>query len=803
MAESGNPGWVGKAYQRKQDPRFLTGRGVYTDDIEIPGMLYGAILGSSHAHARIKHVDISAATKLPGVIAVLTGEQAARMSEPLPPVIALPGMRLNSCHAVAADKVRYMGEPVAAVAAIDRYIAEDALELIEVEYEPLPAITNVEQALAPGAPLLYEDWPSNVAMEFNFRAGDVDKALAQADYVIDESFPHHRYSGAPMEGRAVVADFDRVSGELTAYVSTQSPHQCRTLFSQILRIPEQKIRVIAPAIGGGFGNKIQVHFEVIPCMLSMLAGRPVKWMEGRSQHMLSCVHSRDYVCKLTVGFRKDGTILGMKANLTGDIGCDGTNRAAGVGALTVASVYMPGPYKISNYAVDTLGVVTNKAPYGAYRGYGKDVANFPVERMLEIAARKLGISSREIREKNFIQPEELPYEQCTGPLYDSGDYPKCLSRVLELIDYDGVRKEQERVRREGTYLGVGFAAMLEPSGGAVPNCIFNGYEAAVVRVTPEGGVTLLTGIQEIGQGIETTMAQIVADELTIDPDDVKVLCGDTAIVPYGLGSWSSRGAAYGGSSALEASRKVKDKILKIAAFLMKTRLDDVELKGGRVTRRDSAGQSLSIAEIARQVYLFPGPYVTLPEGLEPSLEATAYWTSPIVRWVPDDRGTLSIYTNHPCGALAAVVEVDIETGQIKVLRFAVSHDAGTIINPMILDGQVHGGVVQGIAGILSEELQYDQAGNLLNTNFQDYLVPLAPDLPDIEVTHLVSPSPFTPTGAKGMGEGGTIASPAAIVNAVEDALAPFGVTIRETPLTPERILNLIREAKARQAARPA
>ncbi|MGD0076009.1 MAG: xanthine dehydrogenase family protein molybdopterin-binding subunit [Candidatus Binataceae bacterium] len=800
MAESRNSGWVGKAYQRKQDPRFLTGRGVYTDDIEIPGMLYGAILGSSHAHARIKHVNVDAAAKLPGVIAVLTGKQAAQMSEPLPPVIALPGMRLNSCHAVAADKVRYMGEPVAAVAAIDRYIAEDALELIEVEYEPLPAITNVEQALAPGAPLLYEDWPSNVAMEFNFRAGDVDKALAQADYVIEESFPHHRYSGAPMEGRAVVADFDPVTGEMTAYVSTQSPHQCRTLFSQILRIPEQKIRVIAPAIGGGFGNKIQVHFEVIPCMLSMLAGRPVKWMESRSQHMLSCVHSRDYVCKLTVGFRKDGTILGMKANLTGDIGCDGTNRAAGVGALTVASVYMPGPYKISNYAVDTIGVVTNKAPYGAYRGYGKDVANFPVERMLEIAARKLRISSREIRDKNFIQPEELPYEQCSGPLYDSGDYPLCLSRVLELIDYDGVRKEQQRVRREGTYLGVGFAAMLEPSGGAVPNCIFNGYEAAVVRVTPEGGVTLLTGIQEIGQGIETTMAQIVADELTIDPDNVKVLCGDTAIVPYGLGSWSSRGAAYGGSSALEASRKVKDKILRIGAFLMKTRLDDVELKDGRVTRRDSSGQSLSIAAIARQVYLFPGPYVTLPEGLEPSLEATAYWTSPIVRWVPDDRGTLSIYTNHPCGALAAVVEVDIETGQIKVLRFAVSHDAGTIINPMILDGQVHGGVVQGIAGILSEELQYDQAGNLLNTNFQDYLVPIAPDLPDIEVTHLVSPSPFTPTGAKGMGEGGTIASPAAIVNAVENALAPFGVTIRETPLTPERILNLIREAKARQTA---
>jgi len=803
MADPQNPGWVGKAYLRKQDSRFLVGRGGYTDDIDIPGMIYGAILGSSHAHARIKHVDVAAAAKLPGVVAVLTGEPAAKISEPLPPVIALPGMRLNKSYAVAADKVRYVGEPVAAVAATDRYIAEDALELIEVEYEPLPAITNIEQALAPDAARLYEDWPSNVAMEFSFRAGDVDKGFADADYVIEESFPHHRYSGAPLEGRAVVADYDRLSGELTAYVSTQTAHQCRTLFSQILRIPEQKIRVIAAAVGGGFGNKIQVHFEVIPCMLSMIAGRPVKWMESRSQHLLSCVHSRDYVCKLKVGFRKDGTMLAIKANLVGNVGCDGTNRAAGIGALSVGSFYIPGPYKVANYAVDTIGVVTNKAPYGAYRGYGKDIANYPLERMLEIAARTLGISSRKIRERNFIQSDEFPYTQCTGPIYDSGDYAACLRRVLEVIDYDSVRKEQARARGNGKYIGVGFAAMLEPSGGAVPNCIFNGYEPAVVRVTPEGGVTLLTGIQEIGQGIETTMAQIVADELSVDPDDVKVIFGDTATVPYGLGSWSSRGAAYGGSSALEATRKVKDKLLKIGGFLMKNRLEDVELKGGRVRRRDNTGQSLSIADIARQVYLFPGPYVTLPEGLEPSLEATAYWTSPIVRWIPDEHGTLSIYNNHPCGAFAAVVEVDIDTGHIKLLRFAVSHDAGTIINPMIVDGQVHGGVVQGIAGILSEELKYDQNGNLLNTNFQNYLVPIAPDLPDIEVAHLVSPSPFTPTGAKGMGEGGSIASPAAVVNAVEDALGPFGVTILETPLTPERILNLIREAKASAGSRPA
>ncbi len=803
MAEQSTAGWVGTNYRRKQDPRFLTGRGRYTDDIDLPGMLYGAILRSPHAHARIKSVNVEAAEKLPGVIAVLTGERAAQMCEPLPAVIALPGMRLNKSHAIAADKVRWVGEAVAAVAAQSRYIAEDALELIEVEYESLPAIVTIEQALAPDAAHLYEEWGTNVAMEHAFRTGDVDQALHEADLVVDESVAHHRYTGAPLEGRAVLADYDRITGELTAYISTQAPHQCRTLLAQILRIPEQKIRVIAPAIGGGFGNKLQVYDEVTPCLLSMATGRPVKWAESRSENLLAGVHSRDYVCGLKIGFRKDGTILGVKAKLVGNVGCDGTNRAAGIGALAVAAAYIPGPYKITNYAVEVTGVVSNKAPYGAYRGYGKDVANFPMERVLDIAARKLGISPREIRERNFIQPDEFPYQQCAGPVYDSGDSPACLRRALQMIDYDRVREEQARLRAAGRYIGVGFAAMLEPSGGAVPNCIFNGYEAATVRVTPQGGVTLLTGIQDIGQGVETTLAQIVADELSISPEDIKVIFGDTAMVPYGLGSWSSRGAAYGASCALMATRKVKDKILKIGGYLLKTRAEELELKGGKVASRDNPSRALSIAEIAKQLYLFPGPYLTLPEGLEPNLEATAYWTSPVVRWAPDEQGRLSIYTTHPSATFAALVEVDVATGHVKLLRFVIAHDAGTLINPMVVDGQIHGGVVQGISGALWEELKYDEAGNLLNPTFQDYLVPVAADLPDIEVAHLVSPSPFTPVGAKGMGEGGAIGSPAAVVNAVEDALAPFGVTIRGMPLTPERVLSLIREAASAPGARAA
>lgn len=795
MAQERTTKWIGKTYQRKQDPRFLTGRGRYTDDVELPGMLYAAILRSPYAHARIKGLNTDAAAKLPGVVTVLSGAQAAKLSHPLPPTINLAGMKLNTSYAVAVDKVRYVGEPVAAVAAVDRYVAEDALELIEVEYEPLPVVTTTAQALAKDAPLLYEEWGNNIELEWHFDTGDVEKAFSEAGYVFEDQFSHHRYTGTPLEGRAALADYSALSGELTVYMSTQIPHQARTLLSQVLGVPEQKIRVIAPAVGGGFGNKIQIDAEMIPCLLSMVAGRPVKWTETRSENLLSCVHSRDYLCHLKVGVQKDGRILGIKAKLIGNVGCDGTNRAAGIGALLVAAFYLPGPYKITNYAIDVLGVVTNKAPYGAYRGYGKDMANYPIERMLNLIARRLGLSPREVREKNFIPPEEFPYTQCTGPLYDSGNYPECLRKLMEMIGYENLLREQAQLRQEGRYMGIGFSFMLEPSGGAVPNCIFNGYETATVRMTPEGGITLLTGIQDIGQGVETTFAQVVADELQVNPEDVKVIFGDTESVPYGLGSWSSRGAAYGASSALAATRRVKEKALKVAAHLLKVQVKDLNLEDGRIFNRGDPEKSLSLREIARQVYLWPGPYLTVPEGEEPTLEATVCWTSPIVRWVPDASGTLSIYTTHPNGAFAAVVEVDVETGRIDLRRFAVVHDAGVLINPMIVNGQIHGGVAQGIGGVLLEELKYDDNGQLLTTTFQDYLIPTAPDLPDIEVDHIVSASPFTATGAKGMGEGGAVGSPAAVVNAVEDALAPFGVVIRDTPLTPERILRLIREAR--------
>ena len=787
-------GWVGQSVPRKQDTRLLTGHGHYVDDIQMPGMLYCAVLRSPHAHARIRSIDTSRAKAIPGVVEVLTGREAAEFSRPIAPTINI-AMRLNESYALVVDKVRYQGEPVAAVAATDRYIAEDALEAIDVDYEVLPAVTTMDAALAPDAPLIYEDWDNNIELAWEMKVGDLDAALAEADVVVEERLHHHRYTGTPIEGRGVVAAYDPISGEMTVNISTQAPHQSRTLLAETLGIPEQKIRVLARDVGGGFGNKLQVDAEIIPCLLSMRTGRPVKWIETRSENLMSCVHSRDYVWDLKAGFTSDGRITALQAKLVGDAGCDGTNRSSGVGALLVGAFYLQGAYHVPVYHVEVTGVVTNKAPYGAYRGYGKDIACDGIERFMDLAARRLGIPSDELRRRNFIQPDEFPFTAITGPVYDSGDFPELLRMAQEALDFANFAQRQEAARREGRYLGIGFAVMLEPSGGAVPNCIFNGYEPAIVRVTPEGGVLLLTGMQDIGQGVETTLAQVVADELGVRPDDVRVIFGDTDTVPYGLGPWSSRGASYGASSAVLAARKVKEKILNVASGFLEVPVADLELRDGGVQVTGVPEKRLTLAEIGRSVYMWPGPYVTVPEGEEPNLEATAYWMSPIVRWIPDEAGTLSIYTTHPTGCFGAIVEVDIETGQVRVDQMVVAHDCGTLINPVVVEGQVSGGVVQGIGGVLWEELSYDENGNLANKGFRDYLVPSAADVPSIEVLHLVSPSPFTPLGTKGMGEGGAIGAPAAITNAVQDALSPYGVTIRELPIRPDRLLPLIRQGR--------
>lgn len=788
---------VGTSVPRKQDARLLLGRGRFVDDVQAPGMLYCAILRSPHAHARIVRIDTSRAKAMPGVVDVLTGAEAAEFSKPLPPTINIAMRMVDTAYAIAVDKVVYEGEPVAAVAATDRYVAEDALEAIHVDYEPLPVVRSIEESLAPDAPKLYEDWDDNVQLAWGMKTGDTDAAFAASKWVVEERFTHSRYTGTPIEGRGVVAQFDPLSGELSVTASTQAAHQSRTLLAEALGMPEQKLRVTARDIGGGFGNKLQVDAEVIPCLLSIRTHQPVKWVETRTENLTSGVHSREYVWEITGGFAEDGTITALKAKLTCDAGCDGANRSSGVGAALVGGFYISGSYRVPMVEVETIGVVTNKAPYGAYRGYGKDIATDGIERFLDFAAKKIGMDPYELRRRNFIQADEYPYTIPTGPIYDSGDVPRLLQMAQDALSYDDFRDRQEAARKEGTYLGIGLACMTEPSGGAVPNCIFNGYEPAIVRVTPEGGVMLLTGMQEIGQGIETTLSQVVADEFTVSPDEVRVIYGDTDTVPYGLGAWSSRGATFSVSSAVLASRKLTEKLLKVAAHMLEVPVEDVELRDGAVQVAGVPEKRMTLADIGRAVHLWPGPYVTLPEGEEPGLEASAYFTGPMVRWVPDEIGTLSVYTTHPTGCFGAIVEVDVETGKTRVERMVIAHDCGSVINPTVVEGQISGGAVQGISGALLEELTYDEQGRLRQRGFRDYLAPTMGDVPSIEIMHHYSPSPYTPLGTKGMGEGGAIGSPAAIISAVQDALEPFDVAVRELPMSPDRLLRLIEAGRSR------
>jgi carbon-monoxide dehydrogenase large subunit len=793
---------LGASVKRKEDPKFLTGNGRYTDDVEVPaGTLHLAMVRSPHAHARIRRIDTSKAKELAGVAAVITGEEALEYYGPLATTINIFN-KVPEVYAIAVEKVRYMGEPVAVVAAVDRYVAEDAVDLVEVEYDPLPAVVTVEDAMGQQTPggrepkaLLYEEWDDNVQVDWTSTIGDVDEAFARSTHVFEETTTHSRYTGTPMESRACLADYNPGTGYMTVTCSTQAPSQVRTLIAQTLRIPEQNIRVIAPDVGGGFGTKLQANVEVIPCVVSRILGRPVKWTEDRVENVMTGVGSRDYACTLKVGLDEDYKILGLRAELIGNLGVDGTCHAPGTPSLQVALAYLPGPYKIPAYDARTIGVVTNKSPYGAYRGYGKDVANYPMERMMQIMAQKLDIAPEELRRRNYIGRDEFPYQQISGPIYDSGDFHKLTEMALEMIDYPNLRQRQEELRRQGRYIGIGIAAMLEPSGAAVFNGIFNGYQPATVRMVPEGGFQILTSHQNIGQGVETTLPQIVASVMDLDIDDIRLVYGDTDATPYGLGPFSSRGATFVVSAVHEAATLLKEKILKIAGNLLEAAPEDLEMVDGNVRIKGVPERSLSLKEIGNQVHLWPGPYGVVPEGVDANLEATYTWTSPVVNWVPDEHGRVNLYTTHPTGVFIAVVEVDVETGRVTVERFVVSHDCGTVINPMIAEGQIVGGVVMGIGGALLEELAYDSDGRPWNMDFQTYLCPTAVEVPDVEVSHLESPSPFTPLGTKGMGEGGTIPSPAAVANAVEDALAPFDVRVGDLPLTPEHVLESIRKGE--------
>jgi len=764
---------------RREDPELLKGKARYVADVVRPGMLHAVFLRSPFPHARIVSVDASAALALEGVHAVLSGADLPGDLGPQPCNHLYHGQRETPYFALARDRVRYVGEPVAIVVAESQYLAEDARELLQVEWEELPSVGDVEAALADGAPLLYDGWPDNVAAVYEAEIGDADAAIAEADVVVRERFAIPRLFACPLEGRGAVAEWDAAVGELTLWTSTQSPHIVRDYLSWILHLPEHRIRVLVPRVGGGFGAKFHFYPEETAVALAARAtGRPVRWVEDRLESFVGTVHARQQVVEATMAATADGRITAVTAELLGDQGA--ALHSVSYGPLWLSAVMMTNVYAIRNARVRARAVVTNKTPSGSYRGWGQPQANFVVERLVDGVARELGADPVDVRRKNFVAPEEFPY---TGLFhtFDNGRYASLLARAVEVLDLPAWRRRQEAARAEGRHVGIGLTFYVEntalgPSrklnaGGVLAG----GYDIGHVRMETNGEVIVYSGLCELGQGFTNGIAQIAADALGVHPDQVTVVTGDTHACPVtGYGTGASRSASVGGASVQKAARKLRAKAMAIAGHMLEASVDDLEAENGEIWVRGSRERFVTMADVGRAAYLRP---IELPEGMDPGLEAIEVHDPEWMAW--------------PYGVNAAVVEVDVETGEVRFLDYVCVHDCGTIVNPMIVEGQLHGGIAQGIGMALYEELRYDRDGYPLTGTFMDYLVPTAAEVPRIRLAHDETPSPVVPTGVKGIGEAGAIGSPSAVAAAVEDALRPFGVRVAELPITPERVLDWV------------
>ncbi len=736
-----------------------------------------AFLRSDHAHAWLRRVNGARALECPGVVAILTGAEAARQARPLRPYLDLPGFKTCEFPCLATDKVRFVGQPIAAVVAESRYLAEDALELIEVDYEPLPAVMDARQAVEPDSQLLYEEWGTNVHVESSFQAGDLEGAFAQADFILTHHFQTGRYTGAPMENRAVLASYQASSGELTVWSSTQVPHLLRTALADVLDFPEHHLRVIAPDVGGGFGIKAVIYpEEVAIALLALRLKRPVRWLEDRREHLLSSTHARQQDLLVEAAATNDGRLLALRFDLVGDVGAYSCYPFTSAIETLQTARHLPGPYRLQNYQHRTRAVVTNKSPVGPCRAVSRPVGNLVMETILDLIAERTGLDPAEVRRRNLVQPHEFPYTSITRQVYDSGSFVESLDKVLEKIDYRGFRRLQREAKEQGRYLGIGISCYVEQTAQGSQSFRARGmdnvagYDSATVRVDPSGKVVVAVGVSSHGQSHHTTLAQVAAQELGVPLDDVIVVHGDTAMTPYGMGTFTSRSAVCGGGAIVMAAAKLRPKILKIAAHLLEVAPEDVELRQGRAMVRGAPDRSVSMRQIARVAY---HDISRLPPDMEPELQATGHYDA--------GGGT---YAN---AAHAAIVEVDPETGQFRFLRYCVVEDCGTMINPRVVEGQVHGGIAQGIGGAAYEELVYNSDGQLLSSTFMDYLVPTAMEIPFLEVDHLSTPSPFTPHGIKGMGEGGTVSPGSVLASALSDALRPFGVRFTELPITPEKV----------------
>ena len=782
---------IGERVRRKETLRFVTGTGRYVDDLLPPDTLHAAFVRSACAHARIKAIDVEAARTMPGVHAVFTGEDIAQKIKPLR-VSGSSLLRQIKLYPLAVDKVRYFGEPLAVVVADNRYLAEDAVEVVSMDYEPLPVVVDPEAAMEPASACVHEDVGSNIVYKYHFATDGIDKVFQQADVVIKERIRSHRITACPIEPRAYLAHFNQQEDSLTMWSATANPHSLRTRIADILSFPESRIRVIAPDVGGSFGIKIQTYQEelLLPFLSRELA-RPVKWCETRVEHLRNGRHGRDQIHYIEMALKKDGTILGIRDKIIADMGSTYTVDHS----IMASALYVPGVYQIQNYSVDAFGVSTNKTTHGSLRGIGKADASYVIERLIDIAARELRLDPVEIRMKNFIPAEAFPYRNVTGALYDSGQYHLCLERALEIAGYEQLRKEQEELRRNGQYRGIGVALVMEPTSSSRIHAT-GGYASCRMRIDPSGAATVFSSMGEQGQGHETTIAQIVASQTGIPFEKIHVIHGDTLPTPYGFGTGSSRSSVVLMPSAWVAAKKMREKMLGIAARSLGVVPDKLDIANGKVSSKDDPGRSVEIMEIVRTAY---GAIHLLPENMEPGLETMGYFVNPNIDYTPDEKGRMNTFSSYPYAAIVAVVDVDVETGFIKIIRYCTVHDCGNMINPQIVDTQQQGSIMQGIGAALYEELRYDEEGQLLTSTLMDYRLPSVEEVPEIALEHIITPNPFTPLGAKGAGETGMLGPPPALCNAVEDALSPLGVKIRETPLTPERILDLIEKAKSKSA----
>jgi aerobic carbon-monoxide dehydrogenase large subunit len=788
--------FVGRSMPRREDRRLLTGQGQFVADLALPQMLHAVFVRSQVAHARIRSVDIARAAAMPGVVQVLAGADLLRIAPPVPGAqLSLPSKwRTQVRHTIhlpqqpllALDKVRHVGEAIAVIVAESQREAQDGAELVTVDLEPLPAVVDAADALKSGTTIIHDQYQTNLIGEFVVEKGDTAAALADAPYRLHRSFYTHRYAGVPMECRGVIGSYDRRTGSVTIWSSTQVVHWVRREAAAILRLPESRVRCVALDVGGGFGTKGHVYPEdlLLP-LLARLVGRPVRWIEDRQEHFLSACHSRDQLHEVEVGFDGGGRIIAFHDDFIVDCGAW---NPVGAGIAYNTAVHLLGPYKIANFAASARIVATNKVPNAPYRGAGRPEAALAMERTMDLIAGTLGLEPAEVRRRNMIRPDEMPhpmgvpYRDGEPIVYDSGDFPGGLEKALEAIGgLPAFRARQRDARAHGRYVGLGIACYVEGTG-------VGPFESAMVRIEATGAIYVASGACPQGQGMETIFAQVVADTWSVDPADVVIALADTSVIAIGFGTIASRSTVTLSAAIHYASERLRTKVFAIAANVLECAPADLELRNGKVGVVGVPGMEMTLASVAQAAR--PGWDHRRPEGVDAGLEESFYWEPPTVTWAN---------ATH-----IAVVDVDVDTGRIEIEKYVVAHDCGVVINPMLVEGQIVGGTVQGLGGVLFEDLAYNADGQLIAGSLMDYALPRASDIPDMQLLHNHSPSPLNPLGVKGVGEGGAVAPPAAIANAVSDALSMFGAEFNATPIRAEHVVNAAAGANAatRHSARP-